>query len=367
LSFLNVVEHYRDFDFEKFLKNITGAHIDSILEKERITELEFLSLLSPPALDRLEQMAQKAQKITQRQFGNCIVIFTPLYISNECENNCPYCSFASQHRIERRHLSFREIEGEALRISETGIRHILLLTGESHTKSSVDYLLESVRLLGKHFPSIGIETYPLHEKDYRRLIEAGVDGLTIFQETYNESVYHAFHKGEPKDDFDFRVKAPERAGRQGMRTISIGALMGLGPTLHDAFFTGIHAHYLQKNFPGSEISISFPRLRPLAATFSPPYTVTDTLFVQVILATRIFLPRAGITISTRESASMRNALLPLGVTKMSAGVSTAVGAHTSSPSTTQFEIADTRTVARLKEELISLGYQTVMQDWNSNF
>jgi 2-iminoacetate synthase len=367
LTFTDVLKRFQRFDFENRLRDVTTEKIDSILAKERIDEMEFLSLLSPVAQSRLEQMAGKAAAITRRHFGRVIALFTPMYISNFCDNACVYCSFARQHAIVRRHLSFDEIREEAGRIRGNGIRHILVLTGESRLKASVAYLSESLRIIKESFPSVAIETYPLQEGDYRLLISQCVDGLTIFQETYDENDYHRFHHGGPKDDFFFRLEAPDRACRQGMRTVSIGALMGLSQPQRDSFLTAVHASYLQKTYPHTEVSISFPRIRPLVGDFMPPFPVNDTLYVQIIAATRIFLKSAGITISTRESKRLRDSLLPLGVTKMSAGVSTAVGGHSKTPSTGQFEIADHRSVEEMKSDLLSFGYQPVMQDWNVDF
>ncbi len=365
MSFAQVLAKYRDVDFDAY-KNITTDTIDSILAKDRISETEYFALLSPVAHGRLERMAEKAEAVTKRHFGRVVTLFTPLYISNLCENTCTYCSFARQRPIVRRHLSFDEIRQEALRIAHSGIRHILVLTGESRAKASVDYLSESLKIIKECFSSVGIETYPLAEAEYRRLIDQGVDGLTIFQETYDEAAYHGFHRGGPKDDFGFRLEAPDRACRQGMRTVSVGALLGLSTPEKDAFFTGLHARYLQRTYPRVEVSVSFPRIRPLSGDFLPPFPVSDAYFVRIILAMRIFLRSAGITISTRESRQLRDALLPFGVTKMSAGVSTAVGGHGAAPSTTQFEIADRRSVSEMQADLLSRGFQPVMQDWNSN-
>ena len=367
MSFYKILEKFYDFDFNKFLSSVTAGKVEAALAKEVLTEWDFLTLLSDAATPYLEPMALKAKAITRRHFGNVITLFTPLYISNYCENVCAYCSFSRQHKISRKHLTLDEIDEEARRISAGGIRHILFLTGESHLKSSIDYLLESARILTRYFSSTGIEIYPLKEEEYAKLIAAGIDGLTIFQEVYNKDAYHGYHKGGPKDDFRFRLEAPDRACACGMRTVSVGALLGLGQPQIESFFTGIHAHYLQNTYPKAEVSISFPRIRPLAGTFIPPYTIDDIHFVQTITATRIFLNNVGITISTRESKAFRNSLLPLGVTRMSAGVSTAVGAHSSMPSTTQFEIADCRSVDEMKSDLLHLGYQPVMQDWNSRF
>ncbi|HAJ80368.1 MAG TPA: 2-iminoacetate synthase ThiH [Fibrobacteres bacterium] len=367
VTFYDELSKYSSFDFGGYLESVTSLQVEDILGKDYLTEYDFLALLSEQATDYLEPMAVKANEIKQKHFGNTISVFTPIYISNYCENMCAYCSFSRMHKISRKHLSYDEIRQEAIRISESGIRHILALTGESHSLASIEFLEKSMHILSEYFPSVSIEIYPLMEKEYEMLVAAGVDGFTMFQEVYDETLYHKYHNGGPKDKYRFRLEAPDRACASGMRTVGIGALMGLGQPSIESFFTGIHANYLQKTYPEVEISISFPRIRPLAGTFIPPYTVDDVHFVQTITATRIFLNNVGITISTRESETFRNSLLPLGVTRMSAGVSTAVGAHSYMPSTTQFEIADCRSVDEMKSDLLHLGYQPVMQDWNSRF
>ena len=366
MSFYNTIEAYKTFDFDGFFRGVTRQKIESILAKDKLSDLDFLALLSNAAQIFLEPMAQKAYGITRMYFGKAIVLFTPLYISNLCENVCAYCSFARQHTIARKHLTFDEIREESRRIAESGIRHILVLTGESRGAAHMGYLTESVRIIRQEFSSVGIEIYPLTEEEYRGLIDQGVDGLTIYQEIYDESAYRRLHCGGPKEDYHFRLEAPDRAARQGVRGITVGALMGLGDARREAFFTGLHARYLRKTFPGVEISVSFPRIRPLAGDFVPPFPVSDAQFVQTLMAARIFLRNAGITLSTRESSHFRDSVLPLGVTKMSAGVSTAVGAHSSGPSTAQFEIADKRTVGDVKTDLLTMGYQPVMLDWNSH-
>ena len=367
MSIYSIVKGYNDFNFSEFCASVTPERVASILERDRITELDYLALLSDAALPLLERMAQKAQALTRRHFGNVVFIFTPLYISNYCDNVCAYCSFGRQQSITRRHLSLEEIRAEAQRISASGIRHILVLTGEARGKATPAYCEDAVRILREYFSSIAIEIYPLSDNEYGRLIACGVDGLTMYQETYDEAHYHDLHKGGPKDNYAFRLEAPRRACRQGIRTVGVGALLGLHDPLRDAFFTGLHADHLQREFPAVEVSISFPRMRPLVADFKQECDVTDRKLVQMITAARLFLPMAGITLSTRESAAFRNSALQFGVTRISAGVSTAVGGHGAEPSTPQFEIADTRTVDEVKSDLRSLGFQAVMHDWNSGY
>ncbi len=371
-----MLKKYSAFDFAGFLQAVTVREVEAILDKERLTPEDFLALLSPAAASRLEPMARCAADLTRKHFGSVIFLFTPLYISNYCDNVCPYCSFARQQGIARRQLSFEEIEAEASAIAATGMRNILVLTGESRTHASPGYLRQAVEIMRDRFATVGIEIYPMERDEYATLIGAGVDGLTMFQETYGEEAYRGFHSGGPKVDFRFRLLSPERAGACGIRSLTVGALLGLDLPQREAFFSGLHASYLQKMFPAAEVSLSLPRLRPMVSGFVPPHPIDDRLFVQILTATRLFLPRCGITISTRESREFRNAIARLGATKMSAGVSTAVGGHGhasfgassgAAHSVAQFEIADERSLDEMKSDLNALGFQPVTQDWNSRF
>jgi 2-iminoacetate synthase len=364
LSFYNIIQSYGTFDFDRCNAEVTRETIERLLASPHLAPDEFPALFTDAADDTLEPIARKAALLTRQHFGNAIILFTPMYISNYCENVCPYCSFACQHNIVRSHLSLPEIEQEAKRISSSGIRHLLVLTGEAPDMVSIDYLEEAVRLLRKYFSSVAIEIYPLTGDGYRRLFAAGADMLTLYQETYNESRYAELHTVGPKADYRFRLDAPERACAAGMRSVTIGALFGLHDWRQEAFATALHAAYLQKKYPAVEVGVSFPRLRPLSGEFAASAPVNDRQFVRILTALRLFLPSAGITISTRESAKLRMSVLPLGVTRMSAGVSTSVGGHGGSDSTAQFEIADTRDVPTVKTELLAAGFQPVMHDWN---
>jgi 2-iminoacetate synthase len=293
-----------------------------------------------------------------------VFLFTPLYISNYCVNRCPYCSFAGFRRIRRRQLSLDEIRDEAEYISREGMRHILLLTGEARGTSSVDYVAEAVRIAAGSFSSVGIEVYPMSEAEYGRMIEAGADQLTIYQEVYDRNRYAALHAGGPKEDYRFRLEAPERACRPGMRSVSLGALLGLHEYRSEMMALALHVRYLQDRFPDVEVGVSFPRIRPLAGDFSVPAPVDERCLARIVSAFRLVFPSVGITMSTRESRRMRDGMVRLGVTRMSAGVSTAVGGHGEAGSTTQFEISDTRGVDQMRRDLLAAGYQPVMHDWH---
>lgn len=327
----------------------------------------FLKALSPEACASMEEMAETSRQLTLKNFGRTMQLYTPMYLSNYCENNCLYCGFNSDNDIERKTLSFEEVKKEAAFISGMGIRHILILTGESRQASPVSYIKDCVKILKDYFSSISIEIYPVTEAEYSDLISEGVDGLTVYQEVYDEDIYKRMHPSGPKSDYRFRLDAPERGARSGMRNVNIGALLGLNDWRKEAFALGLHAKYLQDNFPEVEIGVSLPRIRPQVKGFKAAYDVTDKDMVQIILALRIFLPRLGISISTRETARLRECLIPLGITRMSAGSTTNVGGHTAKvcdgKHSSQFEISDDRTVEEIRAMLDKKGYQAVFKDW----
>jgi 2-iminoacetate synthase len=330
-------------------------------------EKVFADMLSPAAEGSLEEMARKARGITLRHFGRTIQLYTPIYLSNYCDNSCLYCGFNADSDIKRRRLSPGEVEKEAAFISRTGLKHILLLTGESRRMSPVSYIKDCVGILKKYFSSISIEVYPLAEEEYSGLISAGVDSLTVYQEVYDEDIYGKMHPSGPKSDYLFRLDAPERGARAGMRGVNIGALLGLADWRKEIFLLGIHAKYLQDKFPDVEIGASIPRVRPHGAgAFKASHEINDRDMAQIILALRLFLPRLGITLSTRERPELRDNLIPLGVTKISAGSTTCVGGHTmgrQDGGRSQFEIYDRRSVDEIKSMLDNKGYQPVLKDW----
>lgn len=356
---------FEEYPVAEALASATPADVARVLAAPRIDSDGFLTLLSPAAERYLEPMAQRAHALTVQQFGQVILLYTPLYLSNYCTNFCLYCGFAARNSIRRDCLTLEEVAEEARLISASGLRHILILTGESRKKSSVDYIAQCVEVLRHYFTSIAIEVYPLETPEYAQVVAAGVDGLTLYQETYDREVYAAVHPRGPKRDYRFRLEAPERACDAGIRSANIGALLGLADWREDAFITGLHADYLQRQYLDVEVSISLPRLRPHEGAFQPQHEVTDREFVQILLATRLFLPRAGITMSTRERAELRDHLMALGVTKMSAGSSTRVGGRAHREAETgQFEISDRRDVPAMKQAIESRGYKAIFKDWH---
>lgn len=365
MSFYNEYLKYKDFDFDKFFNEVTKEDVLKVVSKERLSELDFLTLLSPNAETQLEQTATKAKQLTLQHFGKVIFLFTPLYLANYCVNQCVYCGFNISNDIKRCKLTMQEVEKEAKAIAATGLKHIIILTGESQVYSPVSYIIDCVKILKKYFSSITIEIYPVEVSDYRDLIAAGVDGFTLFQEVYNEEMYKTVHLKGPKSNHRYRLDAPERACMSSMRTVNIGALLGLDDWRKEAFFTGLHANYLQNKYTDTEISVSLPRIRPSGTDFHQKCLVTDENIVQNMVAIRLFIPRCGITVSTRETVEFRNNLLGLGVTKMSAGSITEVGGHSGeAKSKGQFEISDPRDVNEMSDMLYAKGYQPIFKDWD---
>jgi 2-iminoacetate synthase len=364
MSFYDCYNEHKNMNFDTFFKQIKDEDILGILSKDKISKQDFLALLSPVAEKHLEQLAQKAHKLSLQHFGKTILLYTPLYLSNYCVNKCAYCSYNVENKIKRKTLTMAEIEEEAKVISSSGLKHILVLTGESSREAPVSYIVDAVKILKKYFDSISIEIYPLTTEEYIKVIEAGVDGLTIYQEVYDESIYDKVHIKGPKKNYKFRLDAPERACIAKIRSVNIGALLGLDDWRKEAFYTALHADYLQNKYAEMEVSVSMPRIRPHVGSFNDVCFVEDKNLLQIILAFRIFLPYVGITLSTRETQSFRDNLIPLGITKMSAGVSTEVGGHSSSSSgDSQFEISDNRTVNEVREAILAKAYQPIFKDW----
>lgn len=353
------INSYRSEDY-------TASDVIRAIESDRCSLEDFKALLSPAAEPFLEQIARKARLETRKHFGNSAYFFTPIYISNYCENYCIYCGFNCHNKIKRAKLSMEEIHEEMKAIAETGLEEILILTGESRKASDVKYIGEACKIAKKYFKNIGIEVYPMNSDEYRYLRECGADYVTVFQETYNSDKYETLHLAGHKRIFPYRFNAQERALMGGMRGVAFAALLGLDDFRKDALGTGMHAYLIQRKYPWAEISISCPRLRPIINNASiNPKDVHEKQLLQIMCAYRIFLPFAGMTISTRERADFRDNVVGLAATKISAGVSTGIGSHSESEDKgdAQFEIADTRGLEEIYESLKKRGIQPVMNDY----
>ncbi len=353
--------------------------VRAALAAPRRTGDDLAALLSPAAAPLLEEIAGVAQRETRERFGTAITLFTPLYVSNHCQNICTYCGLAATNRIARVRLQPDAVEAELRAIAATGLEEVLILTGESTKFAGADYIASVVAQAARHFRTVGIEVQPLNVDEYRAVHEAGADFVSIYQETYDVAAYERFHPAGYKRHFPYRFQSQERALEAGFRGVSFGALLGLADFRRDAFAAALHAQAVQRAYPHAEIGFSVPRLRPIlggqaaldvaaaAGVIVPASDVHERELLQVMCAYRLFLPFAGITISTRERAAFRDNVLGLVANKASAGVSTAVGEHAEEladevSGEEQFEIADGRDVEEMCAAIRARGLQPVMTD-----
>ncbi len=413
MDFSERLQHY-DFDFDGLSARIAGVspavaarEIPRALDAvERGVELELddlIVLLSPAADAHLEAMAQAAERLTRRRFGRVIQMYAPMYLSNYCHSTCTYCGFSFGNKIKRLTLSVSQAVEEARLLHAAGLRHLLLLTGEDYKETPVDYLADICGILSgidvlpgddalregaaafvdaatavrgddavSHtggssaapvFSSISLEVYPLKEDDYRLLRARGMDGLAVYQETYDPRRYAEVHLGGMKKRMQFRLDCPDRAGRAGMRKIAVGALLGLSDPAADACFTALHARHLMKEYWQTQVSLSLPRMRFAEGVNEIP-NVTDREYVRYLFAARLFLPDAGLNLSTRESPALRDRLSTLCVTHMSAGSRTEPGGYSGADSTEQFSVDDHRSIAEVSAMLERNRMEPVFVDWS---
>ena len=343
----------------------TAADVEQALSREVLREQDFAALLSPPAEGYIEERAQRARTETRKHFGNSVYMFTPLYISNYCENYCVYCGFNCHNRIHRAKLNYDEIKEEMKAIAATGLEEILLLTGESRKMSDVEYIGEACKIAKQYFKQVGLEVYPVNSDEYRYLHQCGADFITVFQETYHSDKYETLHLAGHKRIFPYRFHAQERAVLGGMRGVGFAALLGLADFRKDAFATGMHAWLLQRKYPHTEIAFSCPRLRPIINNEKiNPKDVHEPQLLQIICAYRIFMPFASITISTRECQRFRDNIINIAATKISAGVGVGVGGHEGTKKgDEQFEISDSRSVEEVYQAITRQGLMPVMSEY----
>ena len=356
-----VISAMNAYDYEKY----TEADVRRAIAHDIRTPEDFAALLSPAALPLLEEIAQAAQAETRKHFGNSVYMFTPIYIANYCENYCIYCGFNCHNKINRAQLNEEEIEKEMAAIAKTGLQEILILTGESRSKSTVEYIGNACKIARKYFKVIGLEIYPVNSDEYAFLHECGADYVTVFQETYNSDKNETLHLAGHKRIFPYRVNAQDRALMGGMRGVGFAALLGLSDFRKDAFATGLHAYLLQRKYPHAEIAFSCPRLRPIINNDKiNPKDVHEPQLLQVVCAYRIFMPFASITISTRERAGFRDNIIGIAATKISAGVDVGIGGHSGEDKgDEQFEISDGRSVDEVYNAIVEHNLQPVMADY----
>jgi 2-iminoacetate synthase len=374
-----------------------GSHsIRESMAKSKLSLADFATLISPAASEFLEHMGRRSHAMTKQRFGKVIRLFAPLYLSNECVNNCSYCGFSRDNPILRVTLSLDEMRQEARALKEQGFRNILLVAGEHPKFVSNNYLRDCIAALHADWPGISLEVGPMEVADYLPLVAAGADGLVVYQETYDRKVYADMHTAGPKRNFDWRLETPERAYAAGFRRLGISPLYGLADWRYEAICAAAHADYLLRNCWKAALTISTVRLRPSAGEFQPLTHITDREVAQLVCALRLMFPDVGIVLSTRESAKLRDGLVPLGVTMMSAGSHTEPGGYTgagkeklhqtvrgrivelasgasewapqpnrATNATGQFNIADERSAGEVAELIRKLGYEPVWKDWDA--
>ncbi len=306
----------------------------------------------------------KAHHATIQRFGRTIQMYAPLYLSNECIDTCRYCGFSRPNKILRQTLTIDAVLNEAQFLINQGFRHLLLVSGEHPKKVSLDYLTEITKILRPKLALLSIEVAPFEEDAYRKLTECGVDGVVLYQETYNREIYKKVHLGGPKKDYDKRLEFVEAACRAKMRFVGLGILLGLAPWREEMPELIAHAKRLMKKYWQTQFTISLPRLKPCASDFAVPHPVTDEAFAEIIAQLRLALPEVGIILSTREKPALRDRLLKIGVTQMSAGSKTEPGGYLHPEEAgKQFELSDHRTPAEVAAAITKAGYEPVWKDW----
>lgn len=351
------------------MARVTPDQVQRVLDSDSIRPTDLVSLLAPAADSFLETMAQRAKSLTLRRFGRTVGLYVPLYVSNHCVNVCLYCGFNCNNDIRRKTLTIEEIETEMARLSGDGFDHLLLVSGDHPREVPVDYLAHAVRMAHKQFAAVSIEVYPLDSAGYRTLEAAGCDGLVLYQETYNTRQYAAMHPRGWKRDFNARLRALEAGAQAGLRSVGLGALLGLSDWRIEGTCLGLHAEHVMKKFWRTRIAFSFPRLCPAEGGFTPPYPVSDRDMIHMMCALRLAFPDAEIVVSTREPPELRDRIVQLGVaTRFSAGSCTEPGGYSRPHDATgQFDVHDTRTPAEVAQVIGQAGYDPVWKDWDTAF
>jgi 2-iminoacetate synthase len=396
---VSFVSEFNSLSPQSFVKRSLAANVNSVREslaKAKFSLNDFSNLISPAANELIEIISRRSQKMTQQRFGKVIRLFAPLYLSNECVNNCSYCGFSRDNAILRVTLSIDEVLREARELKSQGFRNILLVAGEHPKFVSNNYLRDCVAALHAEIPSVSLEVGPMETDEYKPIVAAGADGLVVYQETYDRAIYDKMHTAGPKKNFDWRLETAERACAAGFRRLGIGALFGLADWRYEAICVAAHADFLLRHCWKAQVTISLPRLRPCAGEFQPLTHMTDRELVQLVCAFRLMFPDAGLVLSTREPARLRDGLIPLGITLISAGSHTEPGGYTgagrekihhtergkivelasgasewaatnghATNATGQFEIADDRSPGEVAALIRKLGYEPVWKDWDA--
>lgn len=365
-------DELKKYDWEETAARIaamTAADVERALAAHRLTDADFMALVSPAAAPYLEQMAALSRRYTRERFGRTISLYIPLYLTNSCTNACVYCGFNRHNKFPRIVLTPAQIEDECLAIRRLGpFENLLLVTGENPRAAGTDYIEESLRICRPHFSNLSIEVMPLSGQDYARLTHSGLNGVVCFQETYNRANYRLYHPAGMKSDFEWRVNGFDRMGAAGVHRIGLGVLIGLEDWRTDVTMMARHLQYLRRHYWRTRYSVNFPRMRPAVGGFQPNVVMTDRELAQLTFAFRIFDHDIDISYSTRERPAFRDNMLSLGATSLSAGSKTDPGGYASYPqSVEQFAVSDERTPAEVAEAIRARGYEAVWKDWDRVF
>jgi 2-iminoacetate synthase len=364
-NFSEIAEKYNWEEIGKIIQSKNESDVVIALKKQKRNIEDFMALVSPAAEKFIEELAQISNQATVKRFGKTIQLFVPMYLSNECQNICTYCGFSLGNKVPRKTLSEKEIESEIQIIKKLGFEHILLVTGEDKIHADFNYILNSVKKIRPSFSHLSIEVQPFDVHEYQELIDAGCDAVLVYQETYNKENYKKYHPKGKKSNFEFRIDTPDRLGRAGIHKIGLGALLGLENWRTEAFYLALHLDYLRKKYWRTQYSISLPRIRPAEGVDNTEFIMNDKEFVQLICSFRLFDSETEITLSTREHPKLRDKLIPLGVTNMSAGAKTNPGGYSvDEESLEQFEISDERSPEEIAILIQKLGYEAVWKNWD---
>ena len=365
MTFYDTLQQYNWEEIKESIYAKTSKDVEAALSKPDKTLEDFKALISPAAKPFLEEMAQQSQQISQKRFGKTIQLYVPLYLSNECTNSCVYCGFRHENKTTRVTLNEEQVLKEIEVIKAMGYEHILLVTGEHPRRNGCEYLQKMIRLIKPYFSLISLEVAPMNVEEYKSLVDEGLHSVYVYQETYHAERYPVYHPRGKKADMQYRLETGDRLGEAGVRKVGLGCLLGLEDWRTDSFFTAIHLNYLEKTWWRTKYSVSFPRMRPFAGSYSPNCIVSDHDLLQLICAYRIFNEEVEIALSTREQPKFRDNMMKLGVTAMSAGSKTEPGGYTeSNKELEQFSISDDRSPEEISQMIKANGYEVVWKDWD---